>query len=385
MERHLDTVARGLARLGHDVTVVTTAHPDGTIEASVDGVQTLYLPGSTWRRYQRGWWRNSWDVLQRSHARAPYAAILSESAGALGYVDDARRRLGLSTVVVLQGSARSELVTAWRGARTPRGVYRLGRGLWRVPVMTARWRRAAGAVSRFLAVSPEVERSFAREARVDPARMAVVPNGLDTDRFRPDPQARERITARLGLRAEVPLLVTASRLEFEKGIHVALGAAARLRERHRDVHLVVSGRGRHEHTLRQRASALGLDGAVTFTGLLDHGDLADLLAASDVCMLPSLRPEGLPLVAVEAQACGVPVVASHVDGTDAAVADGVTGFLVPRGSPDDLARALETLLDDSGRREQMGRAARARAVERFDQAAMVRATESALRVAATGG
>jgi glycosyltransferase involved in cell wall biosynthesis len=379
MERHADALARGLAASGHEITVVTTAHPEGIAEERADGVRTLYVPDSTWRRYGRGWWEASWMLLSRAHAREPYDVILGVSAGGLGYAQLARRQLGLPSVAILYGSARSELLASWRGARNARGAYRLVRALWRAPLMLARWRRARGSVASWLAVSGQVAEAARGEIGIPAARMAVVPSGVDVERFRPDPEARARLDRRLSLPPDAPVLVTASRLEFEKGVHVALEAMARLRSRHPQARLLIAGRGRYEHALRARAAALGLDGAVRFLGLLGGPAVAELLAGADVCVVPSLCPEGSPLAAIEAQACAVPVVGSDVDGLTEAVEDGGTGQLVPRGSAEGLADALDALLRDTRRRRELGSAGRERALRRFSEDAMVRSTERALR------
>jgi glycosyltransferase involved in cell wall biosynthesis len=100
-------------------------------------------------------------------------------------------------------------------------------------------------------------------------------------------------------------------------------------------------------------------------------DVADLMALMDVFVLPSWR-EGLPRSAVEAAASGVPLVLTDIRGCREVVRDGVEGTLVPVRSPVALAAAIARLLDDPDLRLRMGRAARARAEERFDEARVAR-------------
>jgi glycosyltransferase involved in cell wall biosynthesis len=374
MERHADLLARGLAARGHHVTVVTTAGGDAATKDA--GVETLAIPGTTWRRYQARWWSESYAQLRARHAAAPYDAMLSESAGALGYLSAARRDLNLRSLVVLHGSARGDVTTAWRGARTARGLYRLLRVGWRVPRLVLRWRSAVPDVDRWTAVSGSVAAENASELGVAPERIGVIPCGVDVDRFRPDPSARDGFRRRLGFGADVPILSLATRLESEKGVHVALAAIANLKKRHPALKALVAGDGSSAGHLRRHASTLGLGDSVVFLGRLDHEDLRRLHAAADVFVLPSLCHEALPMSLLEAQATGLPAVASAVGGVRGALADESTGLLVPPDDPAALTAALDDLLRDRARRVAMGAAARTRALARFSVSTMVEAIEA---------
>jgi glycosyltransferase involved in cell wall biosynthesis len=378
MERHADTLAHGLAARGHHVTVVTTAHPEGLLEERNGGVDTLYTPNTTWRRYQGQWWGASYGALHGRHAAQRYDAILSQSAGGLGYLAAARSELGLPGVVILHGSALGEIATAWRGARTPRGAYRLARLAWRLPRLLARWRRVAPVVARWIAVSPAVARENAREIGFPAERATVVPNGVDTARFSPNPTARVATRQRLGLPAEAPVLAVVTRLEREKGVQVALQGLERLRLRYPNTRLLVAGAGAYTPALHRRAQALGVRDATLFLGLVDHADLPAILAAADAFVLPSLCHEAFPVSLVEALATGLPVVASAVGGTSTAVSSGVTGWLVPPGDAAALAAALDSLLADADRRREMSAAARRAAAACFSAEAMIAATEAVL-------
>ena len=382
MERVNWAVARGLAARGHEVTVVTTAHPDGRSEELDQGVRIHYVAGSTWRRYQRRWWEASYRLLESEHAAVPYDAILSQAAGARAYLGRARRRLDLPSVVVLHGSAWGEMRTAGRGARTPRGLYRLARLGWRLPRHLAGWRRAAGSVDGWLAVSPQVAAANRRELGIAAGLMAVMPVGTDTGTFHPGARKERSIARlRLGIPASAQVVAMVTRLEREKGVQVALKAARRMLDTNPELRVLIAGHGRHERRLRRLATRLGLDDTCLFLGLVDHDDLPLVLAAADVFALPSLGAEGRPSAVVEAMAAGLPVVATHSAGTTGLVTDGVTGRLVPRGDVGALADALAEVLADGPRRWAMGQRAREEAVRGWQVDAMVDAVEDALAVA----
>ncbi len=381
MERQTDTLARALAARGHSVTIVTTAHPKG-VRREIDGnIETLYVPNTTWRRYQAGWWRESYKLLRERDATQPYNVILSHSAGGLGYLAEARRELSLPSVVILHGSSQGEITTAWRGARSLRGVYRLARLGWRLPRLFTLWWRAAPSVSHWIAVSPSVAKENRREMGFPVDRVTFVPNGVDVDRFRPDEAAGKATRERLGISPSAPVLAIATRLEAEKGVQVAIDALHRAQEHIAAVRLLIAGHGSHTDALERQVRRLGLSNRVTFLGLVSHTDLPGILAAADGFIMPSLCHEAFPLSIVEAMAVGLPVAASRVGGVSAAVTHGVTGYLFPPGDSRALANALITLMGDRTRRQAMGAIARRTAEARFSIDAMTRATETILQVA----
>ncbi len=182
---------------------------------------------------------------------------------------------------------------------------------------------------------------------------------INTARFAPDPQVRERVRAQLAASDRFVVLIVAN-LISEKGVDVALRAMAQLSE---TVMLWVVGSGPEAETLGRLASELELGQRVRFFGL--QRDVTSFMKASDVFTCPSLWGEAAGLVNIEALACGLPVIASRVGGIPEIVQDGVTGYLIPAGDHGPLAERIRCLLDDSASRERMSLAARASAIDQF--------------------
>ena len=197
---------------------------------------------------------------------------------------------------------------------------------------------------------------------VNPHRITVVPCGVDTARFRP--MERSPIRRDLGLASDGPVVLFVGRIEPLKGIDVLLRAAAQLEARFRL--LVVGGDAKdtqRKGELMALASELGISSKVTFLDAVPHDELPLYYNAADICVVPSYY-ESFGLVAVEAMACGVPVVASRVGGLKDTVQDGQTGYLVPWRCPEPFAERLELLLSNEPLRRSLGREART-AAERF--------------------
>jgi glycosyltransferase involved in cell wall biosynthesis len=155
-------------------------------------------------------------------------------------------------------------------------------------------------------------------------------------------------------------VVSVARLRAPKDVLTLVRAVALLPPG--GVRALVVGDGPERSELSAEIGRLGLDGAVDLAG--ERDDVAELLAAADVFVLPS-RSEGLPMSVLEAMAAGLPVVASAVGGVPELVEDGETGILVPPGRPDALAAALGGLAADPALRARLGAAGRRRAEARF--------------------
>jgi glycosyltransferase involved in cell wall biosynthesis len=191
-------------------------------------------------------------------------------------------------------------------------------------------------------------------------RITVIPNGVDRVRFSPDGVRTERDE-------ETPLLVCAGRLSEQKGQDIAIRALGLMR--HGDARLRFVGgdsQGGEQARLAALASSIGVAERIEWRGHVD--DAAPDLRAADVVVAPS-RWEGMSLVFLEALACGAPLVATSVSGSEAVEGAGV---IVAPGDPRGLADAVDGLLDDPARRRELSLAARERSAS-YDLASTLRA------------
>ena len=193
---------------------------------------------------------------------------------------------------------------------------------------------------------------------------------VDTRRFVPSTEHRREVRDELGIPADAPVVGTVSSLNPMKGIEYFLDAAAQVAVARPETWFVVVGGAPASHRaygerLRQRAAELALPNPVVFVG--ERSDVERWYPAFDVDLITSLpRSEGTTTTALEAQACGVPVVATRVAAVGEVVADGVTGLLVPPERPRAIAEAVLRILADGALRRGLGAAGREAAIERFD-------------------
>ena len=197
--------------------------------------------------------------------------------------------------------------------------------------------------------------------KADPERVYVVAPGIDLGTFQPLDRADARRKVGYG---PGRLLLFVGRLERLKGVETAIRALALLRDRaHDDLRLIVLGEDvrdgdeSEKERLKAVASALGVRDRVDFLGSVAHHELPYFYAAADVCVMPSYS-ESFGLVALEAQACGRPVVASGVSGLRSVVRDEVSGYLIDGHDPAAYAERIGRLLADPELAQQMGRRGR---------------------------
>lgn len=247
---------------------------------------------------------------------------------------------------------------------------------WRRQLTLRRWYgfvrmqvRVARRLPSVVTVSESSRADIAEQMGVAPERLSVVPVGVDHTRFRPLPHIA-RVPGRLmtTASADVPL----------KGLVPLLEAVAKVRtERHAE--LVVIGKPRAESRVQDTIERLGLEGAVRFVHGVSDERIVELYAEAEVAVVPSLY-EGFSLPAVEAMACGVPLVATTGGALpEVAGLDGETALLVPPGDVSALAVALGRALDDPALRTRVGDGGRQRAIDRFTWRATAEGTVEAYR------
>lgn len=199
-------------------------------------------------------------------------------------------------------------------------------------------------------------------------RMLWIPNGVDTERFRPHPQAaRSERRRALGLDDAAVVFGCVASLSPVKRHVDLIDAFAKVRERVPQAHLLLIGQGPLRSEVAAQIAALGLEGAVHLLG--DLADVETILSALDVAVLAS-STEGMSNALLEAMACGLPVVATAVGGNLQLVQPDVNGLLVPSYDPPALASAMLALAEAPELRKRMGAAARARIERDFSLAGM---------------
>ncbi|HPF37077.1 MAG TPA: glycosyltransferase [Phycisphaerae bacterium] len=236
-------------------------------------------------------------------------------------------------------------------------------------------RATAGCFDRMIANSRAGMLYERDEQKVPERKLCVIPNGVDTNRFRPDrsPALRDA----LGIAQDAIVVGMIAHFRGNKDHDTWLRAAAEVLKTHPDTIFVSAGSIDGEtpdHCFgraRDLARTLGIEHAVRFLG--PRGDVAELYSMLDIKTLSS-RFEGTPNVVLEAMAAGLPTIVTDVSDNALIVREGETGFVVPMGDAALMARRMSELVGDTNLRRRMGDAARSRAVQEYSVEALGRRT-----------
>jgi len=323
MQNHTFELTKALDDMGVVQTVVTTRPPGAGRVESVGSRARVHRVGMPIRRFRQLYSLPASRLVPRLARDADVVHVhLGEDLAALPLGLCASRRRGLPLVVTVHCSLRHTLLIS--DARS--ALLKVVGGQ-----IESAGTRSADAV---IVLTHRLARLLER-ADVPPARIHVIPTGVDRDLFGPGkPDPLPEIPA--------PRVTFVGRLVAAKGVDVLLEASRHLPP---DVHVVFVGDGELRSGLKRRAEQLGLQDRVHFTGFVPHHVVPAVLEHSQALVLPSLYEE-LGSILLEAMQARVPIVASRVGGIPTVVRHGVDGILVPPSEPRALAEALTRVLAD---------------------------------------
>ena len=335
-------IALELASAGHQAVVVTAAHADLPREEVLQGVRILRGPAVRRR-------------VDRSTAVEQVIFMLGATTRCLSLLRGYRPDVVLAFFGLPSGGVAWLLrilfgipyVVSLRGGDVP-GFRPYDFWLYHrlaVPFLRRIWHDAGAVVANSQGLR---ELALAFDARNE---IAVVPNGVDSERFWQENRNWSE-----------PRLLSVGRIVYQKGLDVALEALIGLKELEWDWH--IAGDGPQLQSLREELHREHLDERVHLLGWTRVEALIHEYKAASVFVFPS-RHEGMPNAVLEAMASGLPVIATRISGNEDLVLDGETGRLVPTEDSAALQESLRELLSDESLRERMGRAARKRAVEEY--------------------
>lgn len=211
---------------------------------------------------------------------------------------------------------------------------------------TDRWavNLLASRADHYISISQITKEKFASWSKVDKDKIDILPNAIDMEKYGPGPKPKYLID-RYGLQGKT-VLMTLGRLAAEekaKGVDQILEIMPELMKSIPNAAYLIVGDGSDRQRLEEKANNLGLTGRVVFTGIIPEKEKADHYRLADVYVMPS-RLEGFGFVFLEAMACGIPVVASKIDGGREALLDGKLGGLADPDDPRDILQKIKEAL-----------------------------------------
>jgi len=346
MDRHLRLLGEGLAERGHRIVAISTAHPDMPEILEKNGVIYHHPPETVFGSRRQGWPTKSIHRYRSLHGRTPFDLLWSQSFDAYGIVSLRPKEVFPPVLLTLHGSVAQEFRSFRSNLRrllyAPGALVRAAAGLLYSYAIVQR--RLLAYADRIIAVSPVVVEDIIRLFGRGPvSKCAIIPNGIDLTRFRPDPAARKKVREQYGIFDDQKLVLSLGRITYDKGHHLAVKAVKMMGERGVDARLMIAGDGPFLNELKAWVREKGLTCRVIFTGHIDNDRTPSFYNAADVFVMPTITLEGLPFVLLEAMACEKPVIAARRGGNLALVHENENGLLVEPGQSADLAEKLAAL------------------------------------------
>jgi glycogen synthase len=362
--RHVAALTRALAAQGHEVHVVTRDHPDAPAEEWVDGVHVIRVgeapPVIPFEDLV------PWVLAFNNRVQSAASRILATHDIDVVHAHD---WLVAHAAAGVKDAFGVPLVATVHATEHGRHQGYLPGPMNKLIHQTEWW--LTYEARRVITCSQYMRDQVSRIFELPDAKVDVIPNGVAVRDFAL-PEA-EVAAFRHELTPDGrPLLLFAGRLEYEKGVQTVLSALEHVEGRLGPVRVLVAGVGTYSEELRRMVAELGLDDRVTFTGFLEDHDLRLHYAAADVALAPSIY-EPFGLVAVEAMACGTPVVVGDTGGLREIVAEGHGLSFRPQDERHLADRLIEVLTDRSLADDLIARG-RARIQARYDWGAVATAT-----------
>jgi glycosyltransferase involved in cell wall biosynthesis len=346
MENHVKLLLEGLAARGHEITVISTRHPEGIEYEEEGNLRLYYLANTNFGSTRKGWKAESLNRFLALHESDGFDLVCSQQPIFPPIPKKIRNSIPVITLV--------QAHEAWGILSEINQFLNLRNNLPDLikKVLSFVYHYSNWEIVNFrksdLIISPshEVSSSLRYWYFTRTKKIRTIYNGVDTVRFRPDAEARKRILDYYPQLSGKKVLLFLSHVTRQKGLHLLLKVCPLLLRDEPDIMILVVGGGEYLEEAKEMSHQLGLVDQVIFTGMVDIDSIPDYITAADIFILPTLRKEGLPLSILEVMACKVPVITTNIGGNTSVIKNGLNGILIPPGNTSQLEEAIRSLLND---------------------------------------
>jgi len=337
MQHYVDLLAKGLAQRGNRIHIITTSvsRHDKTQTIHQGAITTHFIKNTRPGSYRKNFFGKAYEKFLEINSSDKIDIVHGQSASALSFAG----KLDIPVVTTLFGVGYCE--TPYRKLIFPHLEFSQKlKHLWKLPKIAVSinlMRKTALKSDKTIFISRFAEREMLRISPSFPKhKMAVIPCGIETVNF--DLKTKDSLKTQLGLKK--PVVLSAGRIEFQKGFHLLLMAWRKICRQ--DAQLIIIGEGSYLNRLKKLADKLGISNC-TFMGKLPHDEFLKYFGAADVFVYPELTQPAFGLVSAQAMAHGTPVIGSDHGAIPEVIAD--AGLVFKPGSVDDLADKLRYYLD----------------------------------------
>ncbi|NMX21366.1 hypothetical protein C5S30_02790 [ANME-1 cluster archaeon GoMg4] len=367
MEIHVKELVEGLIKRGHKVTIITTKHPEGIKKEEKESLRIYYV-GDKPLRYTKRFYKESAELFERLNREKRFDVVHSQSTSGFGFAKFCHEKIPF--IVTLHGTIKNEIKSALN-SKSIKGLAVVSYLFYERIASPYVDKMTLKKSDKIIAVSNELKEDIKKQYKVPEEKLVVNPNGIDVNKFKP--MNVEDLRRKWNLTNE-KLIVSVGAINKQKGFHLLLKILPEILKEDKKVKLFIVGIGPYLQALKDMAVKLNISNNVIFTGKVSDEDLPKYYNLADICVFPTLRMEGLPLVVPEAMACVKPVIASRIGGIPTAIENNKDGILIEPGNLKELKGKILEVLRDEKLAKKLGENARKKVVERLSLDRMVEDT-----------
>jgi len=381
MEIHGKILCGGLVKRGHEVTVISTRHPNGKEYEEVNGIKIYYLAATGFSTYWRKWGKESLRKFEKLNEINSFDIILSQSFSGYYFAKN-KKKYRIPFVSLLQGAGPYITIAKIKVSFTRQNisiaeVFRVSLS-YIVHYFILQLPTVLGS-DLIICASDHVNESVRKWFPVREKAIYTIMNGIDTIEFSPNEEERNRVRKRLGVRDGELLLMTSGTISKEKGHHLAVEALNTLFKKNVKLKLMIVGNGEYLTSISSLIDKFGLKDNTILTGFVPNELISNYYNAADIYLIPTFRAEGLPFALIEAMSVSLPIIASKAGGIPDVVKNGKEGFLINPSDINDMVSKILILLKDRILREELGARARSKVLNELNANKMVDKTITILK------
>lgn len=375
MEIHGKILCEGLVKRGHEVTIISTRHPNGKECEEVNGIKIYYLAETGFSTYWKKWGKESLKKFDQLNRTKSFDIVLSQSFNGYYFAKN-KKKYRIPLVSFLHGAgpymtiAKIKIALNWQSISIIEVLKTLINFIVHYFVLHL---PAVLGSDLIICVSDHVKESLRKWYPVRKKTIYTIMNGIDTIKFSPNEQERNRLRKCLGVGEGELLLMTSGTISEEKGHHLAV-ESLNILSKENNLKLMVVGDGDYRNAVSGLIDKFGLKNRVILTGYVPHESISNYYNAADIYLIPTLRAEGLPFALIEAMSIGLPIIASKAGGIPNVMKDGKDGLLINPGDTNDMVSKILLLLRNKSLGKELGVKARQKVLNELNSENMVNRT-----------
>lgn len=378
MQNHNKLLLEGLAERGHEITVISTCHPDGIQSEQRNNLTLYYLSNTQFGSARKGWKSQSLNIFSHLNQTKNFDLICSQGP----FFPPIREHLikNIPLVTLVQAHEAWVMLSEINQFVTLRTNFPdVTRRILSFIYYYLKWE-----VSNFqksdLIIPPshEVAKSLQSWYFIKPDKIKTIYNAVDTKHFKPDSKAKRRILKQYPQLKRKKIILFLSHVTKQKGLHLLIKILPSLVNQHPNLTVIVVGGGDYLEQAKKNSFELGVADQMVFTDMVEIDTIPDYINAADIFVLPTLRREGLPLSILEVMACKKPVITTNIGGNTSVIKNGINGVLIPPKNMHQLEQSIILLLNNEKLASKLAQKGYESIIENFELKKMLDCYETLL-------